>query len=100
VIFPALLDLPLDPAIAVHPIAHRVYVRLLSLLDFHEPRPVKQWVIAEELFANSGNVGNAFDLLAARGFIKIHGREGKVRLITLVWSRPIGSSSKPHTKSA
>ena len=88
VTFPALLALPNDPVIATHPIAQRIYLSLLSTLDFVEPRDAKAWVIARELKVRPQTVNSSFDTLVERGFLTDHGRSvNNVRRFTLAWAQ-------------
>lgn len=99
--FPALTDLPLDPIIATHPAATRVYLRLLALLDFSEVRAVKAWALADELFVQKATVIQAFQVLVDRGFLIDQGRSvNNVRLFTLAWSRPAGSKPERPANAA
>lgn len=97
-ISPALLALPLDATIGAHSVTIRVYLRLLSILDFVKPRPVKVWAVAEDLCVKDETVSRALNILIERGYVNDHGRgANKVRECTLAWSLPHEFGS--HTPS-
>lgn len=99
--FPALTDFPLDPVIGCHPAAQRIYLRLIALLDFSEPRDVKAWVLADELLMRKATVIKALGILVDRGFLIDRGRSmNNVRKFTLAWSRPHGSTPQRTATAA
>jgi hypothetical protein len=94
VTFPALLALATDPVIATHPTAQRVYLHILSMLDFAEPRDVKAWLIADQLKVRKQTVMASFDILVERGFLTDHGRSlNSVRRFTLTLN-PVPQASQ------
>lgn len=92
--FPALLSLPDDPVISAHHAAVRLYLKLLGILDFNEPRDVKAWGLAEFLRVEPRTVYGCLTMLVRRGYLIDHGRrngrKNMPRRFTLAWSCEAG----------
>lgn len=90
---PAMFDLIRDAVISEYPHAIRVYVYLANELGFTEPfRPVKAWLLADELGASKRTVLRALDLLAERGYLceGPRGENNGPRTFHLAWVRHSG----------
>jgi hypothetical protein len=89
VIYAAWFDLHSDDSVVDHPIALRVYARLVrNPLIFMQPQDVKAWALAAEMHVNKQSVSAALALLIKRGYAIEHGRSvHNVRRLTLAMER-------------
>ncbi len=106
-IYSAWFDLHNDDIVVDHPVAMRVYARLLrNPKIFMEAQDVKAWALAKEMKVKSASVSAALTLLIERGYVIAHGRSvNNVRRLTLAMDRAdnapeVGCAPKRTTTSA
>jgi hypothetical protein len=89
VIFEAWFEIHNDDAVVDHPVALRVYARLVrNPLIFLQPQDVKAWALANEMHVHRQSVAAALALLVQRGYAIDHGRGAHhVRRLTLALER-------------